>query len=373
MFVGAEHGDGGTRLGQPVGVGEVGVREERHRAFDDAQGHLAAAVGKRLQVRHAGGLLAFERGDDSRQHRRHHEGGGDAFGASRLDPRIGAEVGKLHHAPPGVDGTQGRGDAGDVVRRHAHQRRVVLLRGHELDGTDDVGDEMSMAQHRRFRRAGGAAGEQQHADVFRVHRTLLVRIAASFGNGEKRVSGAGVHAFPPLEARQAVVVRHQIGGRHSGQQGVDFVRRQAIVDGHVGHPGPAACEQRHGHGDVAHVQHRHPAGAGFADVVSGGPGRVVERLVGDRLAARRIGEGEPFAEAASGHLEEHHRVHGVSTPCLIERRRQGCRSASTAELWQVVSRFSGASWRPSRPTRRCPRRASRRPPSRKALPTSRPR
>ena len=46
MVVGAEHGDGGAGLGEPVGVDEVDVRQERQGPLDHGHRHAPAAVGE---------------------------------------------------------------------------------------------------------------------------------------------------------------------------------------------------------------------------------------------------------------------------------------------------------------------------------------
>ena len=269
MLRGTQHGNGGTGLGQAVGIGEIRLRKQRHGLFDHGKRHLAAAVGERLEVRHPGGRFAFQRRDDAGKHGRHHEGRGDAFGAGGLDPCIGAEVRQLHDAPTGVYRAQRRRDAGDVVRRHANQRRIVFVRRHELDRTDDVRNQVLMAQHRGFGNAGGAAGEEQNADIFRVHRALFVWVAAGAGDSQKVAARTRIDAVAVLKVRQTVVARHQIGRRNPCQQGVDLFGGEAVVDRYVRYARPTAGEQRDRHREIAHVQHGDAAGARFADVVSG--------------------------------------------------------------------------------------------------------
>src|SRR3546814_2576617 len=55
-------------------------------------------------------------------------------------------------------------------------RSVVVVGCREFDGADDVRHQVFVAQDRRFRFAGGAAGEQLHGDVARLFRRLRLRI-----------------------------------------------------------------------------------------------------------------------------------------------------------------------------------------------------
>ena len=113
-----------------------------------------------MQVGHLRVVFVFEGFDDAPQHGGHDEGGGDLFGAGQLDPGLRREVGELDRTTAGIDGTQDRGDSGDMVRRHADQCGFRSVGGHEVDGSEDVGDQMPLSQHRRLRHTCCAAGEK---------------------------------------------------------------------------------------------------------------------------------------------------------------------------------------------------------------------
>ena len=170
---------------------------------------------------------------------------------------------------------------------------------------------MLVAQHCGLRHARGAAGEEQHANVLRVHGALLVRIAASPGHVQEALARARVHAVAVLEVRQALLIGNQIGRLHPFQESIDLLGGKPIVDGHVRHARPAAGEERDRHGQIAHVQHGDAAGAGCSDVVGGRAGGIVEFLIGDGAAVGGIGKGDAMAKPAGGHLQQHHRVHGA--------------------------------------------------------------
>ena len=49
VVVGSEHRDSGRRLGEPVGVHEVDVRQDPHRPLDDGDRHRSASIRERPQ------------------------------------------------------------------------------------------------------------------------------------------------------------------------------------------------------------------------------------------------------------------------------------------------------------------------------------
>ena len=57
---------------------------------------------------------------------------------------------------------------------HADQLGLVLVGAEELDGGEDVGGQVPVAQHRGLRLAGGAAREQQDGDVLGVDERQVV-------------------------------------------------------------------------------------------------------------------------------------------------------------------------------------------------------
>ena len=86
MVVGAEHGDGRARLGQPVGVGEVDLGQQRHhplRARWPASGHRRRTVARRPG---SPSPSLVEDVADAGQHGRHDHGVRDAFAAHRRRP-----------------------------------------------------------------------------------------------------------------------------------------------------------------------------------------------------------------------------------------------------------------------------------------------
>ena len=191
VVVGGQHGDGRAGLGQAVGVDEVHVRQQPQRPLDHRLRHPPAAVGERTQVRQRlAALLQHVRIRPSMV------GTTIAWvicsAAAIVDPDLRREGRQVDGAPAAVDRGQHRRDAGDVVGRHADQRRLVLLGVHELDGRDHVGREVPVAQHRRLRLAGGAAGEQQHGDVAVGVRALAPRGSRGRGRPPRRRCAATI-------------------------------------------------------------------------------------------------------------------------------------------------------------------------------------
>ena len=125
VVVGGEHGDGRAGLGQAVGVDEADVGQQRQRLAHQRQCDLRSAVGQRAQRRQRG-RLGFEHGDDAVEHGRHHRGRGDALVRRPGAPiRAASKLRQVHHLSARVQIRQRRADAGDVVGRHADQRRVL--------------------------------------------------------------------------------------------------------------------------------------------------------------------------------------------------------------------------------------------------------
>ena len=188
VVVGPEHGDRRGGLGEPVGVHEADVGEQLEGPLEHGQRHAGAAVGERAQRGHLGGG-AVEVVDDAGQHRRHDHGVGDALATHRLEPRLGVEGVEVDDAAAGVEVRQQVGHAGDVVRRHGDERRLVGVGAGELDGADHVGREVPMAQQGGLRRARGARRVEHDGDVVGIDERRQLDLAASPRSGIDRAGG----------------------------------------------------------------------------------------------------------------------------------------------------------------------------------------
>ena len=162
MVVGTEHGDGRARLGEAVVVDEIDVRQL-------CQGSLQHRTGIRPPPYDRCRRWCRCPSRSSRSSTRPSIVGTTiacVTDSSRaVATQSSGEVRQVDDPAPGVHAGDDGGRPGDVAWRDAHQRRFVLAGAHEVDGGDDVGRQVSVAEHGRLRIAGRAAGEQQ--DVFR--------------------------------------------------------------------------------------------------------------------------------------------------------------------------------------------------------------
>jgi hypothetical protein len=163
-------------------------------------------------MREARILGSVEGVHDAGQHGGDDEGVGDALAARQLDPGLGFEGGELDDPSPRVDGAYDGRDAGHVVGRHAHQRGIVFGCGAELDGAEDVGDQVLVPQHRGLRGSRRAAREQEHGDVFGIHRPARVRPRAFPRAGEEGLPGHHAGLRQPRQRFDAHLFRDEIGG-----------------------------------------------------------------------------------------------------------------------------------------------------------------
>ncbi len=176
VIIWAEDRDRRTRLGEPVGVDEAGVWKCGECLLQDRTRHPGAAVGDRAQRRcrcpRTGELL-----DDAGQHRRYDHGAGHLLRGHQAQPGARGEIRQVDETAAGVDVRQHGPDTGDVIRRNAGQCRLGRLRGAELDGLQDVGDEVGVPQHNRFRLGRRPAGEQQDRRrvIIDIHRLGRLR------------------------------------------------------------------------------------------------------------------------------------------------------------------------------------------------------
>ena len=309
MVVGAEQGDGGRGLGEPVGVHETGAREQLEGPLQHRQRHAGAAVGQRAQRGH-GGRRTVEVGHDPGQHGRHDHGLGDALTADGVEPDLWVEGVEVDDPAPGVDVRQQVGHARDVVRRHGHQRGLIGLGAGELDRADHVRGEVTVAQQRRLRGARGARGVEHHRDVLGVHERRQLDLT---GGRERRVDqqatidsdrgigagdlaalghdhrpGVGLHQRRQLLVTQPVVQRDE---RHPGVGRAEQGDREAGVVGAAVHePGRAVLDE------LA----RHPAGGG------------IQLGVGERHIARH--DRHPIVQGGRRHLQQQREVHQDLSP-----------------------------------------------------------
>ena len=172
VVVGAEHGDRRRRLGEAVGVDEAGVGEQAQRVEQHPLGDLGAAVARASAA------------SARRPARR-------ASASTMRDSIVGTTIAlvmpslrtvsihtrrvertQVHEAAAGERVRQHVGHAGDVVRRHRHQHRLVLAGAAELDRAEQVGHQVAVAQQRRLRLGRGAAGVEHDRDLVVVERRV---------------------------------------------------------------------------------------------------------------------------------------------------------------------------------------------------------
>ncbi len=167
VVLGTEDGDGGAGLGQPVRVDQAHVGQLFEGPLDQGHRHAAPAIGQMAQ---RGQLLVAldEDLEDAPEHGRHHHGVGDGLRGGQVHPGLGRELGQVDQAPARPHRGQHGRDAGDVVRRDAHQGGVVGVGPHELDRLEHVAGEVAMAQHGGLGLPRRPAGEEQHGRVLGV-------------------------------------------------------------------------------------------------------------------------------------------------------------------------------------------------------------
>ena len=85
----------------------------------------------------------------------------DLVAAHGVEPELRIEAVEVHDPTTEVGVAEQVRHAGDVIRRNAHENRVGVIGGPELDRTDHVGRQMSMAEHRGLGRRRGAARVEQ--------------------------------------------------------------------------------------------------------------------------------------------------------------------------------------------------------------------
>ena len=175
MVLRAEQGDGRAGLGQPVRVDEIDPGPLPQRAFDERGRHGGAAVGERPQGRHR---PVFRAVDDPRQHGRHHHRAGDLFLPYRAEPFPRGEGFQHEGAAARVEVGDHVGDGGDVVRRHAHQRRLCVAGRRELHRAQHVGDQVLVAQQHALGLGRGPAGVDDDGDRVLVGGGRFADLAA---------------------------------------------------------------------------------------------------------------------------------------------------------------------------------------------------
>ena len=167
MFVRPEQCDGGTGFREAVSIGESSLRKERKRSLDELRRHAAAAIGDGAHCGYIRGGAGLPSSDDSPQHRRHQKRMGRLLGCGEPQPVIGIERREEQNPPHRIDRAQQGSNPGDVVGRYAHQRGFLLGSRTELDGTENVGEQVGMPQERRLRSRRGPAGEELNRDPVR--------------------------------------------------------------------------------------------------------------------------------------------------------------------------------------------------------------
>ncbi len=242
MLLRTQQRDGRTGLGQAVGVGEAGLREEIQRAGDQFQRHPPAAVGDGLQGRQIRRYTGVHAGDDPGEHRRHHEGVGDALRRGKPEPVVRIEGRQQHDAALRVDGAEQRRDAGDVIGRHAHERRFVRSGRAKLYGAEDVRQQIRMAQYRRLRRRGGAAGEQLNGDRVVGFVRRNVGFDPLFRGADKCGAGPGHAALVGGESLNPAHVADEAGGCDALEQRSQIGVGEPVVERHIRDAGNGCTE-----------------------------------------------------------------------------------------------------------------------------------
>ncbi len=309
MFVGAEKGDRRTGLGQPVGVDEPRVGKQFERPFDHGLRHAATPVRERPQGGQTGGAraLGVEVFHDPGQHRGHDHCAGDPLGPNEVDPGVGLERRELEQATSGEGVREDRGDAGHVIWRDAHQGRLLLAGRAELDGTEDVGDQVALAKDRRLGVSRRAAGEQEHGHVLAVECPVVVgrQRRRQFGPEDGPIDG--LDAVDPVEASGRTGLGDGQGGRHPTGKRAQFCVGQSVVEGDEGDPRPGGTEEHRREGLGGDVGEHQVPGVDRPESIGDGAGPLEE--FGERQAAVAGADGHPVGEATGCHLQQHHEVH----------------------------------------------------------------
>jgi hypothetical protein len=147
-------------------------------------------------------------------------------------------------ASSGVDRAENPADPGDVVRRHADQRRIPRLSAEELHGADDVSRELTVAQDRRLRRAGRPAGEQQRGDVLRSRdqgrrvRHAVAHLAEELFTGRYRESLGERHGQRRIRGGDQDTLAEPL------EHGVQLIGGEPVADRHECLSGERRAEQQ---------------------------------------------------------------------------------------------------------------------------------
>ena len=175
---------------------------------------------------------------------------------------------------------------------------------------------MLVAEHRRLGNTGGAAREQQHGNVVGVHAPVAVlgsRFVTARRVGEEVGLGDGRDGVDRGQMFEVGLVGDRQSRADPLGQREQIVGRQAVVEGHVGHPRPRCTEQFDGHRMARLVAEHGGVDVGVAQPPSRCVGVVEQLLVGD-AAARARTDGGSVTETGRRHLEQHHQVHGGGMP-----------------------------------------------------------
>ena len=151
MILGTENRQRRRRLRLPEGVHESDRGRERlDRAADDRERHRGAAIREALQAREVA-RPELGRVEELLHHRRHEKRMRHALALDEAKPRRGVELAHQHERPSGEERRHDRRRAGDVVERHAHERRAARRAVGELDGAADVGREIVVREEHALR------------------------------------------------------------------------------------------------------------------------------------------------------------------------------------------------------------------------------
>ncbi|MCP9977519.1 hypothetical protein LUX32_07590 [Actinomadura madurae] len=241
VVLGAEHRDRGRGLGEAVGVDEPGGGEERQGLRKHLTGDLRTTVGQRPKARGCGPPTVAELGDDAHEHGRHDHRVRDPLLLHRVEPPGGRELVEVDHPAPGVEVGQRVRHRGDVVRRHADERRVGLGHRRVLDRPEDVGGEVPVSQHGTLGSGRCTAGHQQHRDGIGVEVVGGRRL----GGGQCQEL-ARADRFQPRRPLRAV--RDDQRGALPAENVAERFGAQAVVHRQERDTGQRRGEHRHGEG-----------------------------------------------------------------------------------------------------------------------------
>ena len=215
------------------------------------------------------------------------------------------EVGQVDHLAAGVQVRQRGADPGDVIRRHADQRRVGRVGRLEFDGPGDIAGQVVVRELDGLGLRRGARGEQHDRDGVRVGE-----LGGGLGAARGRQELVG-HHHPLGGVADHVPVAAVDDDQGFGQpldQRLDAVGGQPVVDRGEGQPGARRGEDQHRQHRAAGADVGHVLGARCRDDPGAAVGEIAELL--RRQPQRSLGhDGRAIGVARRSHLEKQRNAH----------------------------------------------------------------